>query len=152
MDIIEIDKFLPKKTCDYCIKFFEDNKEHWQSFNKREKIHVQNLLNSNLTINRLYLKYIKLYPNHKLTNLEILRWPSGEYHGWHDDTIYYDKTTITYLNENYEGGKTTVEDYTVEPKTGKIILFDADKKHRVSMVTKGPRYVILAWYNKSIKT
>ena len=27
MDIIEIDKFLPKKTCDYCIKFFEDNKK-----------------------------------------------------------------------------------------------------------------------------
>jgi len=48
MDIVEIDKFLPKKTCDYCIKFF-----------------------------------------------------------------------------------------------------DADKKHKVSMVTKGPRYVILAWYNKN---
>tara|TARA_R100000365_G_C2710294_1_gene45915 strand:+ start:242 stop:691 length:450 start_codon:yes stop_codon:yes gene_type:complete len=149
MDIIEIDKFLPKKTCDYCIKFFEDNKKHWQSFNKRDKIHVQNILNFNLTINRLYLKYTKLYPNHKLINLEILRWPSGEHHVWHDDTLFYDKTTITYLNENYEGGKTTVEDYTVEPKTGKIILFDADKKHKVSMVTKGPRYVILAWYNKN---
>jgi len=149
MDIIEIDKFLPKKTCDYCIKFFEDNKKHWQSFNKREKIEVQDLLNFNLTINRLYLKYTKLYPNHKLINLEILRWPSGEHHVWHDDTLFYDKTTITYLNENYEGGKTTVEDYTVEPKTGKIILFDADKKHKVSMVTKGPRYVILAWYNKN---
>ena len=149
MDIIEIDKFLPKKTCDYCIKFFEDNKKHWQSFNKRDKIHVQNILNFNLTINRLYLKYTKLYPNHKLINLEILRWPSGEQHVWHDDTLFYDKTTITYLNENYEGGKTTVEDYTVEPKTGKIILFDADKKHKVSMVTKGPRYVILAWYNKN---
>ena len=148
MDIIEIDKFLPKKTCDYCIKFFEDNKKHWQSFNKRDKIHVQNLLNFNVTINRLYLKYTKLYPNHKLINLEILRWPSGEHHVWHDDTLFYDKTTITYLNENYEGGKTTVEDYTVEPRTGKIILFDADKKHKVSMVTKGPRYVILAWYNK----
>ena len=149
MDIIEIDKFLPKKTCNYCIKFFEDNKKHWQSFNKRDKIHVQNILNFNLTINRLYLKYTKLYPNHKLINLEILRWPSGEHHVWHDDTLFYDKTTITYLNENYEGGKTTVEDYTVEPKTGKIILFDADKKHKVSMVTKGPRYVILAWYNKN---
>jgi len=134
------------------LSFLKIIKKHWQSFNKRDKIHVQNLLNFNLTINRLYLKYTKLYPNHKLINLEILRWPSGEHHVWHDDTLFYDKTTITYLNENYEGGKTTVEDYTVEPKTGKIILFDADKKHRVSMVTKGPRYVILAWYNKSIKT
>ena len=149
MDIVEIDKFLPKKTCDYCIKFFKANKKHWQSFNKREIIQVQDLLNSNLAINRLYLKYMKLYPNHKLTSLEILRWPRGEYHDWHDDTIHYDKTTITYLNEDYEGGKTTVEDYTVEPKIGKIILFDADKKHKVSMVTKGPRYVILAWYNKN---
>jgi len=153
LDLVEIEDFLPKKTCNYCIKFFEANKKHWKSFQKRHliKIPVKDSLkpidSRNLT--RLYIKYMKLYPNHKLTNLEILKWPRGEYQDWHDDTIYYDKTTITYLNEGYEGGKTTVEEYTVEPKTGKIILFGADKKHKVSMVTKGPRYVLLAWYNKN---
>ena len=147
MDIIEIDKFLTKETCDYCINFLENNRAHWKSFNKRSKIQVKELLNVDIKINSLYLKYMKLYPNHKLANLEILKWPSGEYHDWHDDTIYYNKTTITYLNEDYEGGRTTVENYTVEPKIGKIIFFDADKKHRVSMVPRGPRYVMLAWYN-----
>ena len=38
MDIIEIDKFLQKKTCDYCIKFFEANKKHWKSYKKAAKI------------------------------------------------------------------------------------------------------------------
>tara|TARA_R100001086_G_C11685296_1_gene216963 strand:+ start:61 stop:510 length:450 start_codon:yes stop_codon:yes gene_type:complete len=148
MDIIEIDKFLTKEICNYCINFFENNSNHWQHFNKRQKIQLQNLLNKNLEINRLYIKYMKLYPNHKLKNIEIIKWPAGEYHDWHDDKIYYNKTTITYLNEDYEGGRTTVENYTVEPKIGKIIFFDADKKHRVSMVTRGPRYVMLAWYTK----
>ena len=148
MDIVEIDKFLTKEICNYCINFYENNSDHWQHFNKRQKIQLQNLLNRDLEINRLYLKYMKLYPNHKLKNMEIIKWPAGEYHDWHDDKIYYHKTTITYLNEDYEGGRTTVEDYTVKPKTGKIILFDAETKHRVSMLTKGPRYVILAWYNK----
>ena len=78
--------------------------------------------------------------------MELIYWPVGEYHDWHDDTIYYDKTTITYLNDNYEGGRTKVQNYEVVPKMGKIILFDSDKKHKVSPLLKGERYVILAWY------
>ena len=65
--------------------------------------------------------------------MEIIKWPAGEYHDWHDDKIYYHKTTITYLNEDYEGGRTTVEDYTVEPKTGKIVVIgDFDDKEFIS--------------------
>ena len=45
MDIIEIDKFLTKETCDYCINFLENNRAHWKSFNKRSKIQVKELLN-----------------------------------------------------------------------------------------------------------
>ena len=89
-------------------------------------------------------QYFKIY---NISNFEILKWPVGEYHDWHTDTIYYDKTTITYLNKGYKGGRTTVDNYTVEPETGKIILFDSGIRHKVSPLIEGERYVILVWYN-----
>ena len=49
MDIIEIDKFLTKETCDYCINFLENNRAHWKSFNKRSKIQVKELLNVDIS-------------------------------------------------------------------------------------------------------
>ena len=66
---------------------------------------------------------------------------------WHDDTDYYNKTTITYLNQEYDGGRTIVGNYTVEPETGKIILFNSNIKHKVLPLIKGDRYVMLVWYN-----
>jgi len=146
--MIEIENFLNKETCNHCINFFNKNESKSLIFHKRKKLPILEMLNVDLKIDQLVDKYKKIYPGFKISNFEILKWPVGELHDWHNDTIYYNKTTITYLNEDYEGGRTTVEDYTVEPKTGKIILFDAETKHRVSMLTKGPRYVILAWYNK----
>ena len=44
-----------------------------------------------------------------------------------------------------------VDNYSVEPEIGKIILFDANVKHKVSVLTKGDRYVMLAWYNSIMK-
>jgi predicted 2-oxoglutarate/Fe(II)-dependent dioxygenase YbiX len=51
------------------------------------------------------------------------------------------------LNKDYKGGRTTVDNYTVEPETGKIILFDSGIRHKVSPLIEGERYVILVWYN-----
>ena len=97
-------------------------------------------------IHNIINKYIKLKPRKKLKNIELAYWPIGESHDWHDDTIYYDVTTITYLNENYKGGITTVEDYNIKTEKGKICIFDSSKKHKVSTLEAGERFVLLAWY------
>ena len=39
--------------------------------------------------------------------------------------------------------------YTVEPKIGKIILFDAEVMHKVSPLIEGERYVMIVWYKKN---
>ena len=148
--MIEIKNFLSKETCDYCINFFNINQSKTENFKQRKKIHILSVLNLDKKITELVDKYSQIYPNHYIKNFEILKWPVGDSHDWHDDTIYYDKTTITYLNEGYEGGRTTVDNYDVEPKIGKIILFDAHIKHKVSSLIKGDRYVMLVWYNKII--
>ena len=52
------------------------------------------------------------------------------------------------MNKNYEGGRTIVENKTIEPEIGKIVKFYSEKKHMVTELLKGKRYVIVAWYNK----
>jgi len=147
--MIEIENFLSKETCNHCINFFNINESKGLNYNKRKTLPILSLLNVDLKINELVNKYKKLYPGYTILNFEIIKWPVGEKHDWHNDTIYYDKTTITYLNEDYEGGKTTVATYTVEPKIGKIILFDAEVMHKVSPLIEGERYVMIVWYKKN---
>jgi hypothetical protein len=145
--MIEIKNFLTEKTCKDCIDFFNKNYSKTKIFRKRKKLDLLNLTKINVKIKKLIDKYSKIYPGYNISNFEILKWPVGEYHDWHTDTIYYDKTTITYLNKDYKGGRTTVDNYTVEPETGKIILFDSGIRHKVSPLIEGERYVILVWYN-----
>tara|TARA_R100001509_G_scaffold143399_1_gene99134 strand:- start:2258 stop:2707 length:450 start_codon:yes stop_codon:yes gene_type:complete len=144
--MVEIDNHLSKDICNYLISYFNQNKDKSEIYNGRKLIKITNL-NNDVVVEKIVSQYSKYYPNHYLKNMELIFWPVGEYHNWHDDTIYYDKTTITYLNDDYVGGRTQVENYEVKPQTGKIILFDANKKHKVSKLLKGERYVILAWYN-----
>ena len=82
----------------------------------------------------------------KINCVQIVFWPVGESHDWHDDTIYYDITTITYLNEDFEGGRTIVEDVEIKPETGKYVEFNSNKKHMVSKLISGERFVLLCWY------
>ena len=145
--MIEIKNFLTEKTCKDCIDFFNKNYSKTKIFRKRKKLDLLNLTKINVKIKKLIDKYSKIYPGYNISNFEILKWPVGEYHDWHTDTINYDKTTITYLNKDYKGGRTTVDNYTVEPETGKIILFDSGIRHKVSPLIEGERYVILVWYN-----
>ena len=147
--MIEIESFLDKEICHHCIKFFNTNESKALTFNKRKKLEILSMLNIDSKIDQLVNKYGKLYPSYKVANFEILKWPVGEFHDWHNDTIYYDKTTITYLNEGYKGGKTTIGQYTVEPKTGKIILFNSELMHKVSSLISGERYVMLVWYKRN---
>ena len=59
------------------------------------------------------------------------------------------------LNDDYEGGKMEfaeidtkgkIKTYCVEPKVGTVIIFPSYTHHRVSPVTKGTRYSVVAWY------
>jgi len=144
--MIEIENFLHKNICKYLIDYFKQNKIHSKKFHKRSLISLLDFpVDDNIVLNIINL-YKKIKPSSKLCHMELLYWPPGESHDWHDDTIYYDYTTITNLNDNFIGGETIVEKYKVIPKTGKIILFNANKIHKVNILEKGERYVIVAWY------
>ena len=141
----EVEFFLQPSLCDELISFCKKKLNDAVKFNKRLILDLSKY-NENPMIHNIINKYIKLKPRKKLKNIELAYWPIGESHDWHDDTIYYDVTTITYLNDNYKGGITAVEDYNIKPEKGKICIFDSSKKHKVSTLEEGERFVLLAWY------
>jgi hypothetical protein len=145
----EDNKFLHPNICKYCIDLIKSNMQLTEKFNSRYVLRFNQI--EDPIINNLYKYYESINPKMFLNTLQLIYWPVGEFHDWHDDTIYYDYTTITYLNDDYEGGRTIVEDVMVEPSVGKQVRFPAKTRHMVTKLTKGHRYVIIAWFNKDKK-
>ncbi len=140
-----INNFLSKKECKNLIQKFKSLNGNYVLFNKRYLININQWPEE-----ELFKNVIKKFERDdiKIKTIEIAFWPVGESHGWHDDTIYYDITTITYLNEGYEGGRTIVEDIEIKPETGKYVEFNSNKKHMVTELISGQRFVLLCWYKK----
>jgi hypothetical protein len=147
-----IDNFLSEMECIELIKKFKEFNGKYQIFKKRYLLELLQYPNESLfhkTINKYKLN------NKKIKNIELLFWPVGESHDWHDDAADYDYTTITYLNEGYIGGRTIVknnnEDIEIEPKTGKYVAFESNAKHKVTELLKGERFLIICWYSNESK-
>tara|TARA_R100000664_G_C2670130_1_gene82521 strand:- start:131 stop:604 length:474 start_codon:yes stop_codon:yes gene_type:complete len=142
----EIENFLNNNICKYLIDFFKSYKGELKRYLDRNIIQLQEIQ----TDDKIILDTIDLYktirPTQKLKNIELICWPGKGSHTWHKDILYYDLTTITYLNDNYVGGRTWVDKYEVQPKPGKLILFDSSMDHMVTELKQNDRFVLVAWY------
>ena len=83
---------------------------------------------------------------------EIVEWPEGSRQNLHYDdannnTVF---TSITYLNDDYLGGRTYIkDDIETVPKIGRTVCFDGNHYlHGVTEVTQGTRYTLPIWYKK----
>lgn len=84
-----------------------------------------------------------LFPN----NMEIVKWHEDKHQEAHVDFEYHPYTSIIYLNDDYEGGETFIDQRTIKPERGKMITFQgADMLHGVKKIIKGTRYTIPIWY------
>ena len=145
----EIENFLSKEECKHLIEIYKNNSnkaEHHEGRTYKLVLHDGGELTNNSFLNMIIKKYQQVRPIDYLANLEIVYWPQGVFMDWHDDLIYYNHSTITNLNDDYEGGRTLVEDYEVKPSIGKLVLFGSEKMHKVTRLEKNVRYVIGAWY------
>ena len=62
-----------------------------------------------------------------------------------------DWTSVCYLNDDFEGGETLIEDKSIKPKKGTLVVFPSKKmSHGVSLV-KGNRYTYIAWWEETCK-
>lgn len=85
------------------------------------------------------------------TPLRVYRYDVGQSFGVHIDQSYRGPdetlsrlTFMVYLNDDFEGGETTFPplDQVVEPRTGRMVLFQHAVEHAGEVVTRGTKYVL----------
>jgi hypothetical protein len=82
---------------------------------------------------------------------QVVRYVPGNYYRDHIDVIeenpYRYFSIVCYLNEDFEGGRTTFPDlgHSVAPGRGKAIVFPSTYVHRAEPVMSGEKYVLVSW-------
>ena len=89
--------------------------------------------------------------NNYIHRMEIVKWPTDSFQPPHFDTSksYTSLASITYLNDDFQGGQTCMESekLCVNPKTGTTFFFDGQRyEHHVTPVKNGTRYTFAVWY------
>ena len=128
---IRIDNFLSKEECNKLIEKFKQSKDSVLKYR------------NTFTVNNKFRFHNFLKPD----NCEIVMWPVDSYMKIHIDNG--DKFSFfLYLNDDFEGGETVVEDITVKPKQGRIIVFsNGVMYHEVKQIKKNNRFMLAGWYN-----
>mgnify|MGYP003126384476 CR=1 FL=1 len=100
-------------------------------------------------------------------NTQIVKWNIGQDMDVHTDTsrytdgfnskaysqgdgqktpYHYRWSSLIYLNDEYEGGETIMDDDLINPEKGKLVVFDSDTLHGVKKVGLMNRYTMPMWF------
>ena len=149
MKTLIYDNLFTEDECNFAIDFYK-NLEH--EAEKFRDVYPLSILENEMNNIQIKLSKISKEFNAQIDWIQIVKWPIGSYQNLHFD-LDSDETTlssITYLNDNFDGGRTYFEDGTTFiPKKGRSIFFDGQYyKHGVSKVENNIRYVVATWYKK----
>jgi len=139
--ISRIDNFLQNKNCNELIHHFNKNINNTKKYRDTHTLRcvyepVLNKLN----------KYFKIFNFKNVDNMEIVLWPKGSFMKPHYDKGDY-LSFIVYLNDDYKGGETVINNITMKPKKGSIIIFSNGLYlHNVNKIIDKERYTLIAWY------
>jgi hypothetical protein len=96
---------------------------------------------------RLTAHIQKIDTNAYVNYSQVVRWPDKSFQPRHTDMPFHVYTSIIYLNDNFAGGATRVDNVDVRPETGKMITFSGNEiPHEVVEIIQGYRYTIPVWY------
>ena len=149
MKTLIYDNLFTEDECNFAIDFYK-NLEH--EAEKFRDVYPLSILENEMNNIQIKLSKISKEFNAQIDWIQIVKWPIVSYQNLHFD-LDSDETTlssITYLNDNFDGGRTYFEDGTTFiPKKGRSIFFDGQYyKHGVSKVENNIRYVVATWYKK----
>jgi len=147
MKTLIYDNFLTEDECNFLIDFYKTNEKNSIKF---RDVYPVELKKGEIYFLQTKLSKISKEFNFEIDWFEIVKWPIGSYQDLHFDNFSKETTfaSITYLNDNFEGGQTYFEDGTTfKPKKGRSLFFNGRYyKHGVSKVVNNTRYVVAAWY------
>jgi len=156
----EYKNLLPKEACQYLIEYASKSpSNNILSHSNTTTVQAQYLMKNKPFVQILfYLTQVatKEYGKVLFPELvEIVKWPIDSYQPPHIDTTRESTkyTSVTYLNLDYEGGKTffTKNNKKSINEIGTTIFFDGvQHEHGVEKITKGTRYTLPIWYSDNI--
>jgi hypothetical protein len=139
--ICRYDDFLNKKECDNLIDVFNNNIKLTKTYKTTRTLDIihPDLL-EDLT-NKL-----KFYDFKNIDKMQIVLWEKNMEMPYHYDTGDV-LSFIVYLNNNYRGGETIIDDIKITPKTGRLVLFsNGFYLHKVNKIKNKKRYTLIGWY------
>lgn len=150
--IIEQDNFISESDCKNLIAFYKHYfPQYGYSFAGTQLMQLWDIRNNFdfiYVLGEKFLNHIHQIDNEvSIDYFEIVeRFPntSMDKHYDFEDQKY---TSVVYLNDDYEGGETIVEDVIIKPKIGKIVTFKGPKMHHgVNLITGTSRLALPVWY------
>ena len=159
---IILPEHMPSMVCSDMISMYKNNKHSANVWRDTKPLDVRNISNqeelnrSKFAIKHLNNTAVSFFGRDTYVELaEIVKWPTESYQPYHTDDIRETTTftSLTYLNDDFEGGETylTKENLVVKPKVGRTILFDGKRfEHGVKKITEGVRYTFALWYSNNI--
>ena len=101
--------------------------------------------------------HLDIITGHSTTNFktadywaQIVKRSKGQYQKLHTDEASETTllTSVTFLNDNFEGGELAFNDLFVKPKAGRQVMFDGQYyPHAVMEIINGDRYTVNCWYD-----
>lgn len=92
----------------------------------------------------------------RVETVEFVMYPEGGFYKPHVDGSNRSHTMIVNLSDcgkDHEGGGTTIHEgssvETLRPTKGQAIFWEGQKRHEAGPVTRGVRFVAVAWIKKS---
>lgn len=137
-----VDDYIDNKICEEYIKLYENNINQAYTYNNTNPLKLApNSLSQQIQID--------FNISSRLDNFEIVKREKGSFMDNHYDEGD-DVAFILYLNDDYLGGHTVIENETsIIPKKGRILVFSNGKLlHKVTEINQGTRYVLAGWFVK----
>jgi hypothetical protein len=142
--------FLTKEECQETINFFENNIDRTNIWNDTISLALGNEPPLNVAIkikNQIMQDF-----NVELNYFHIVKWPVGAQMHKHFDGVHVKDnhcTCICYLNSEYKGGRTFINDKYIDSKAGDYLFFDSKHLlHGVEEIYEGERYTLSSWYKR----
>jgi hypothetical protein len=159
MIVIE-DKLFSEQDCKKLIDIYNCNLDKVKKWYSSHVIRLDNLEDNDLLFTKKIVQIINNFCvsifgiNVYVERADITKWDVESSKNYHyddarDSTIL---SSITYLNDDYEGGETFFENnLIISPEVGKSLFFDGNQYlHGVKTVYSNPRYTLAIWYTNDI--
>lgn len=161
--ITVIDDLFTVDECNKLISFFKENQEKCNYWPNTNTVFLPTVdWKDGKPTDEIALKYssrlLNMVSNVRPDRSHIELREIGTYMDMHFDTgtSFNTFTSVTYLNDDFEGGKTTIRphgektdrfDTFIVPKVGRTVFYDgAYFEHAVSEVKGSNRYTMPMWY------